>query len=730
MTNRVLIVTGEAAVAADLEAALTKPLVPRFSVLWAKSLAEALGHLRNGDSDAILADLMLRDSSGIATFDQLFTLAPHLPIIVLCAADDEMLTTEAVQRGAQGYLSKGHFNSYLVPQTLRTCLQRKVIEEEFYLEKTRAEITLNSISDAVICTDMAGNVDYLNIAAEKITGWGRDEAHGHPIAEIMPLINSKTRMIERNPLQIVLQDDKPMHLLAGTILIDRHGREAVIEDSAAPIHDWDGKIAGGVIVFHDVTAAHAMNMQMAYLAKHDFLTGLPNRVLLHDRITQAIALAKRRRGNLAVLFLDLDNFKYINDSLGHAVGDTLLQSVAQGLCACIRRSDTVSRQGGDEFIILVTENRLAENAALTAEKILAKLAESHAIATHHLHVTASIGISLYPADGDDAETLIKNADTAMYYAKAKGRNTYQYFKNAMNLQAVERQLVEVNLRRALERREFSQYYQPKVNLLTGMVTGAEALVRWNHPEWGLVLPDRFVTVAEDCGQIIPIGRWVLQQACRQIQSWSTAGLPPIPISVNISALEFRHQDFIEEVRTILEKTGISPSMLQLEITESVLMNDAKTSIAKLEQLKAMGVLLAVDDFGTGYSSLGYLKQFPVDILKIDRSFLQNLGGAEGNGIIIGAVIAMGRSLKLQVIAEGVENQEQLAFLKAEQCEEGQGFLFGEPMAAEPFTAFLAAGLSMPPPCAPSEKAIRRNTQKTEAIPSAMRKISEVGSNGH
>lgn len=461
MTNRILIVTGEAAVALDLKNALPQNATPLFSVSWVTTLEEALHHLRSGGTDAILADLMLGDSSGIATFDRLFAAAPHIPIILLCTIDDEMLTTEAVRRGAQGYLSKDHFRSYLVPQTLRTCLQRKAIEEQFYLEKTRAEITLNSISDAVIGTDMAGTVDYLNIAAEKITGWSRDAAHGRPIAEIIPLLDSKTRISEKNPMQMVLQNDQPMNLSAGTILIHRDGREVVIEASAAPIHDWEGKIAGGVMAFHDVTTTHALNMKMAYLAQHDFLTGLPNRVLLNDRITQAIALAKRHRDNLAVLFLDLDNFKNINDSLGHAAGDALLHSVAERLSACIRSSDTVSRQGGDEFIILMTENHQANNAALTAEKVLAKLAEPHAIARQQLRVTASIGISVFPVDGDHAETLIKNADAAMYCAKEIGRNNYQFFKNAMNVQEMERHQVKVNLRRALERGEFCQFFQPK-----------------------------------------------------------------------------------------------------------------------------------------------------------------------------------------------------------------------------------------------------------------------------
>jgi diguanylate cyclase (GGDEF)-like protein len=476
-------------------------------------------------------------------------------------------------------------------------------------------------------------------------------------------------------------------------LLRRDGREAAIEDSAAPIHDWDGKITGAVIVFHDVTAAQAMSMKMAYLAQHDFLTDLPNRVLLNDRIIQAIALGKRRSNHFAVLFLDLDNFKCVNDSLGHETGDALLQSVARSLLSCVRRSDTVSRQGGDEFVILLLEDKYGEKAAITAKKILAAMTAPHTIAGHQLHVSTSIGISIYPDDGEDVETLIKNADTAMYHAKEKGRNNYQFFKNEMNVQAVERQIIEVNLRCALERQEFAVYYQPKVNLATGMITGAEALVRWIHPDSGMELPGRFVEIAEDCGLIVPIGRWMLQQVCAQIGLWQKAGLQQIPLSVNISALEFRHKDFVEEVRSIVLETGILPSLLQLEITENVLMSDAEASITLLLQLKKIGLLLAVDDFGTGYSSLSYLQQFPIDVLKIDQSFLHDIAAGNGNGIIVSAVIAMGKSLGLLVVAEGVENQEQLSFLKAQHCEEGQGFLFSKPVVAEQLAALLVTDLN-------------------------------------
>jgi diguanylate cyclase (GGDEF)-like protein/PAS domain S-box-containing protein len=693
MTYRVLIITAAGPDAEALEDVLSNARDEPFIIERVTRLSDGLQRLQTSGIDMIIADLSLPDSRGIETFDKLFAVVPHTPIVTLSAMDDETLAMEAVRRGAQGYLSKGHFGSYLVPQSLRNIIQRKTVEETFFIEKTRAEITLNSISDAVISTDMSGNVDYLNIAAEGMTGWSREAARGRPIGEVMRIIDGTSRDPEPNPIELVLQHNKPMGLTAGTILIRRDGKEATIEDSASPIHDWDGKLAGAVIVFHDITAAKDMGLKMAYLAQHDFLTNLPNRVLLNDRITQAIALAKRRSTRLAVLFLDLDNFKYINDSLGHAIGDELLKSVARALCACVRSSDTVSRQGGDEFVILVTEDKYAENAALPANKILAALAMSHSIAEHELHVTTSIGISVYPEDGHDTETLIKNADTAMYHAKEKGRNNYQFFRSDMNVRAVERQVIETNLRHALERQEFVLHYQPKVNLDTGAITGAEALLRWMHPDWGVVMPDRFVPIAEDCGLIVPIGSWVLREACAQAKSWEEAGLKPTSVAVNISAVEFRHKDFVKGVRAILNETELEPCHLQLEITESVLMRDAESSTTILQQLKNMGVQLAVDDFGTGYSSLSYLNQFPIDVLKIDRSFVNDIGSINGNGVIASAIIAMGASLKQQVVAEGVEELIQLAFLKERHCKEGQGYFFSQPLIAEQFAELLTTGIS-------------------------------------
>jgi len=689
MPNRVLIITSDAGDAESLKNVLGQADDSAFNIEWVTCLSDGLERLRADDIDAILVDLFLPDSQGIATFDQLFAVVPHTPILTLHATDNEMLAKEAVQRGAQGHLSKAHIGNNLIPGSLSNIIQRKAVEESLFIERTRAEITLNSISDAVISTDMAGNVDYLNIAAEGMTGWLKDEARGYPIREVMRIIDGKTCNPVSNPVELVLRLDKPMTLAADTILIRRDGNEVAIEDSAAPIHDSNGRISGAVIVFHDVTPARAMVAKMAYLAQHDSLTNLPNRVLLNDRITQAIELAKRRGTYLALLFLDLDNFKHINDSLGHATGDQLLQSIAQDLSTCVRSSDTVSRLGGDEFVILLTQDKHAQDAALTADKILTVLAKPHAIAEHVLHITTSIGISVYPADGEDPETLIKNADIAMYHAKERGRNNYQFFKNDMNIRAFERLAIETHIRYALMRQEFVLYYQPKVKLDSGKITGAEALLRWQHPEWGLVLPDRFVQIAEDCGLIVPIGRWALREACAQAKRWEEAGLKLGTIAVNISALEFRFKDFVAGVDLILSETGLDPCHLQLEITESVLMRDVESSNMILQQLKDMGIQLAVDDFGTGYSSLSYLHQFPIDILKIDQSFVQDI--SYDNGIIASAIIAMGASLKQLVIAEGIEKQDQLAFLKTQHCEEGQGYFFSRPVVAEQFAQLLATG---------------------------------------
>ena len=442
----------------------------------------------------------------------------------------------------------------------------------------------------------------------------------------------------------------------------------------------------------------AEQVQMAqadldHLAHHDVLTDLPNRILLNDRLAQAIALAHRQGKQLAVMFMDLDRFKHINDSLGHAVGDRLLQSVAQRLVGSVRHSDTVSRQGGDEFVLLLPNIEHAADVALSAQKMLMAIAFPHLIDRHDLHIGVSIGISIYPDDGQDAESLIKNADIAMYHAKESGRNNYKFFEPDMNARAVQRQSIEAGLRRALERQEFVLHYQPKINLLSGTIVGIEALVRWQHPQHGLLEPAQFVPIAEDSGLILPIGRWVLREACLQARAWQDAGLPPITVAVNTSALEFRAGDFLEYLRATLAESRLEPCYLELELTESVLMRDAASADSVLHALADLGVKLAVDDFGTGYSSLSYLRQFPIDSLKIDQSFVNQMTSNPDDAAIVSTVISMGKSLKQRVIAEGVETSEQYAFLLAQDCDEGQGFYFCHPMVAEALTTLLQTGVS-------------------------------------
>jgi diguanylate cyclase (GGDEF)-like protein/PAS domain S-box-containing protein len=693
VANRVLIISPIADDIRILQQVLDTAHDGPFDVESTASLAAGISRIHRGGIDAILVDLTLPDSQGLATFDRLYAGLRHVPILTMCALDDEADAKEAVRRGAQGWLSKGYFGNYLVPQALSNIIERMKVEQGLYLAQVRAEITLNSIGDAVISADLDGRVDYLNVAAEQITGWSRQEARGRPIADVLNIIDSVTEKKVTNPIEYVLESDQPIGLTSDAVLVGRDGKRLPIEDSAAPIHDWDGQLVGAVLVFRDVSATVALTSKIRHQAHHDFLTNLPNRVLLNDRVTQAISLARRNDSCPVLLFLDLDKFKHINDSLGHAVGDLLLQGVSERLLHCVRTSDTVSRHGGDEFVILLADEHRPEDAVLAAEKILIALSTPFVIDGQELHTSTSIGIAAYPLDGIDATTLIKNADTAMYHAKERGRNNYQFFRHDMNTRAMERQLIESNLRRALEHQEFVLHYQPKVDLGTGRITGVEALLRWEHPEWGLVAPERFISIAEECGLIVPIGRWVMHEVCTQAVRWRDAGIAPVSIAVNVSALEFRHRDFSDHLFRIFEETGVDPSCLQLELTESVLMRDVATSASLLAKFKAAGVQIAVDDFGTGYSSLSYLNQFPIDVLKIDQSFVKAIDGTvDSNGAIVGAVISMGKNLQQRVIAEGVEEKTQVDFLKAHECNEGQGYWFSHPVDAARMQAMLGAGV--------------------------------------
>jgi diguanylate cyclase (GGDEF)-like protein/PAS domain S-box-containing protein len=423
---------------------------------------------------------------------------------------------------------------------------------------------------------------------------------------------------------------------------------------------------------------------MTHLAQHDHLTGLPNRMLLNDRIGRTIELARRNKKKVAVLFLDMDGFKHINDSLGHPMGDMLIQAIGKRLVECVRTSDTVSRPGGDEFIVLLPEVEHPEDTAAAARRMLEAVASVHSIDQHELQITCCIGVSVYPDDGLDADTLIKSADIALYQAKGNRQSSYQFFQPAMNVRAVERQFIEENLRRALSRHEFSLHYQPIVNLRTQSITGAEALIRWNHPTRGLISPGEFIPVAEDSGLILPIGSWVLEESCRQVRAWMDAGLPELTMAVNVSGLQFQSGTFAKDLLAILSDIGLDPRFLELEVTETLLMKRPDFSASILQTLRERGVQVAIDDFGTGYSSLNYLTKLPLDTLKIDQSFVRQITTTPNETSIVTAIVRMGQSLKLRIIAEGVETVEELKFLQALGCDEAQGYLFSRPVISDKF----------------------------------------------
>ncbi len=493
-------------------------------------------------------------------------------------------------------------------------------------------------------------------------------------------------------------------------LIERGGRQKWVSEKGLAFYSDSGELVALEGFVSDITEIKSYRERLEHQASHDALTGLANRNLLHDRLHQAIAHAERQRLQLAVVFLDLDNFKYLNDSLGHSAGDELLKMVAHRLKTCVREGDTVARLGGDEFVLVLVDQSGAEAVNHVVQRVLETASEPFFVAGREFNTSASLGVSLYPQDGGDAETLLKNADAAMYRAKAQGRNNFCFFTAEINAALHERIALEHGLRQALDRGELLLDYQPKMELSSGALIGAEALVRWRHPEHGLLSPARFIPVAEDTGLIVPIGEWILRTACNQVQGWRSQGLQLNVLSVNISARQFRSPDLVAQIAETLRASGLPAGCLDLEITESLMMEDVQEFIARLHALKDLGVQLSVDDFGTGYSSLNYLKQFPVDRLKIDRSFVCDIASDPGDAAIVQAVIQLGHVLGLAVTAEGVETGEQLAFLRRHGCDEGQGYYFSKPLGPVEFEQLLrarSASGEVPPQAGEPEHATRR-----------------------
>jgi diguanylate cyclase (GGDEF)-like protein/PAS domain S-box-containing protein len=559
-------------------------------------------------------------------------------------------------------------------------------------EEKRAEEQLKlaghvfeSSGEAIMITDAQWRILSVNPAYSAITGYALDDVRGRTPEEITPDLRS----LEGE--RAIWDEVERSGFWQGELWDRRRNGETYPKwVTVSAVRGEQGQVVNFIKIFSDISERKEREERVRHLAHHDFLTDLPNRVLLADRIARAISMAHRTASQVAILFLDLDRFKNVNDSLGHSIGDKLLQEVARRLRACIRASDTVSRLGGDEFVLLVPEVTDAGSVAVLAQKVLDSVARPYTIEGHELISSPSIGITVFPTDGEDVETLLRNADAAMYHAKDSGRNNYQFFTPDMNIRATERLSMERSLRRALERGELRLHYQPQYEVASGRIVGMEALIRWEHPEHGLVSPARFMPFAEESGLILPIGEWVLQEACRQNRAWQDAGLKAVRVAVNISALQFRQPGFADTVRAALERSGLPARYLELEVTESVIMHDAERVTASLEALKQMGLELAIDDFGTGYSSLSYLKRFPIDRLKIDQSFVRDITSDRDDAAITSAIIALTRNLGLKTIAEGVETREQLEFLRTQGCNEVQGYLLSRPVEAGACAALLAA----------------------------------------
>ena len=566
----------------------------------------------------------------------------------------------------------------LVHKLVRSEQEARTANLRLQDSETRGRAVVDSINEGIVVINDRGIIESFNPAAERIFGCRATEAIGSNVALLMPepygsehdgyinnYLNTGHAVVIGVEREVTgLRKDGscfPMDLRVSEMRLD------------------DRRMFIGTV--RDITERKEAEQRILHLATHDVLTSLPNRALLHDRINQAIAQAHRSGSCIAVIFIDLDKFKVVNDSLGHDTGDLLLQAVATKLSMNLREVDTVARQGGDEFIIVVPGLGHPEEAAVIAQKLLASLSEPFMVKTYELHTGASIGISIYPHDGEDVATLMKNSDTAMYHAKENGRNNYQFFAAHMNAMAAERLSLETNLRHALERDEFLLYYQPIVLCGSGDVVGVEALLRWQQPELGWVSPTKFIPVAEDTGLIGPLGEWVFKTACLQVKAWLDAGYASPRVAINLSTRQFRQGDLIQVIAKIISETGIEARHIEVEITESLLMERADEAAGKLKALSDMGIRISIDDFGTGYSSLSYLKRFPIDKLKIDQSFVRDVATDPDDAAIVVAIIAMAHSLGMKVVAEGVETAEQLAFLRQHGCDECQGYYFSRPLPA-------------------------------------------------
>jgi diguanylate cyclase (GGDEF)-like protein/PAS domain S-box-containing protein len=662
---------------------------PVFERVWTREAL--LAALDRRSWDVVICDYSMPQFDGLAALAIVTERGLDIPFILVSGAVGEETAVLAMKSGAHDYLMKQDLGR-LVPVIRRELAEadvrraRRLAEANLRSSETLLNSIVNTAADGIIVINDDGMLEFVNAAVERMFGWKPLELIGRNIDCLMPARRGSTHR------RVFAELERRGQVLAGGGV----GREVKVQRKNGSIFaieltfgemriDGRVKYAG---IMRDVTERKCAEERIRHLAHYDELTGLPNRALFSQLLEQALSESKFSHKQVAVLFIDLDRFKLINDTLSHASGDAVLQQVGKRLTEALPRRDTVARFGGDEFVVLMRDCSIPTDAAETAQKLLTALAAPLLVEGQEFHLTASIGISAFPGDGENAQTILKHADIAMYRAKEHGKNNFQFYSAQMNLHSFERLVLERFLRHALEQDEFQVYYQPKINLVTGCVTGMEALLRWFHPGMGMISPVKFIPLAEETGLIVQIGAWVLRAACAQNQAWQQEGLPPLRVAVNLSARQFAQSGLHDMIIGVLEETGLAPQLLELEITESVTMENPEHAAILLKKLKALGISLAIDDFGTGYSSLSYLKRFPIDSVKIDRSFIKDIPDDEDDVAITQAVIAMAHSLRLKVIAEGVESEQHVEFLREHGCDEAQGYLFGKPMPADEFRQLI------------------------------------------
>ena len=721
------------------------------SLETATTLREALARLRLEQFDLVISDLNLPDSEGLATLQAVARACDRL-IIVVTANDDPGLREQALEHGAYDVLHKGRLTQAALERLVRLATAQAGSVRPLRDSETRFRKTFELAAAGMAHVGLDGGFLRVNRRLCEILGYAEGELVGRAVRELLPAAagqRRERRFVRKDCSEVWLDlTVAPVNSPDGVRQYDvavieditarkqaearraAHGRyqEALAAFGQAALAMRDASeltdealrtvrraldteevaYAGGALRVNGALCDEAQSflatagsllstglqrieseMRVSFLAQFDPLTGLPNRALLADRFSQMILQAGRRGAMLGVLFLDLDDFKLVNDTLGRAGGDELLREAARRLQSAVRPGDTLARVSGDEFALVLADLARQEDAALVAEKLLERLAEPFILSGQETFVTASVGIAAYPADGGDAESLLGAADAAMVRAKQSGRNAYHFFTAAITQRTRARAQVALELRRAMERNEFDLAYQPKIDLASGAPCGAEALLRWNHPQRGVILPAEFVPVLEETGLIVPVGEWVLRRACEDLKAWQAAGLKVLPVAVNLSARQFRQQQLDARIRALVRNAGVDPRLIELEITESQLMQDPDHAIRVMQALREVGIRIAIDDFGTGYSSLSYLTRFPVAALKIDRSFVADALSDAADAAIVRTIIEMAHTLSFTVVAEGVETEAQRAFLRQFGCEQGQGFLFGEPMAAAELGALIA-----------------------------------------